>query len=382
MAFPDGWNRKQKITIQSSQVSGSGTHSNFPALITLIHLEIREIMAVMRKQWNDGQWFEYRDGTPEGAAEYVTTNQFRIVGSDATAYYHIGRRVKIVGGSGTIFASITAVSFGSGATTVTVDQTLTNETITVYTSILSASNHALPFETVQDIVGAMFNGNTETGIEATYQGSDGTIDFVVTATDNNFTDAYKSQLDANTATFTTAKDSKLSGVATGADVTSANTSAACSGNAASASYAAAVTTAARNSTNATHYPLFATGQSGNLPPYTDNGLTYNPATGVMQSVDYTVTSDVRLKDNIQNIQSPFATVMKLRPVTHTWNDRDDGVCHDGLIAQEVREIKPELVHENVDTGILSVNYQKIIPSLIACIQELHKRVKELENARI
>lgn len=41
MAFPSGWNRKQKITIQSSQVSGSGSHTNFPVLITLDHLNKR-----------------------------------------------------------------------------------------------------------------------------------------------------------------------------------------------------------------------------------------------------------------------------------------------------------------------------------------------------
>ena len=34
-------------------------------------------------------------------------------------------------------------------------------------------------EEVQDIVGAMFSSNTETGITATYQDGDGTIDLVV-----------------------------------------------------------------------------------------------------------------------------------------------------------------------------------------------------------
>ena len=41
MAFPDGWGRKQKITIQSSKVSGSGSHSDFPILVTLDHLNKR-----------------------------------------------------------------------------------------------------------------------------------------------------------------------------------------------------------------------------------------------------------------------------------------------------------------------------------------------------
>ena len=51
-------------------------------------------------------------------------------------------------------------------------------------------------EQVEDFVGGMLTGNTETGITVTYQDSDGTIDFVVASqTDNNFTDADHSKLD-------------------------------------------------------------------------------------------------------------------------------------------------------------------------------------------
>lgn len=48
------------------------------------------------------------------------------------------------------------------------------------TSIISLGAAALDTEGVQDIIGAMVSGNTETGITVTYQDSDGTIDFVVT----------------------------------------------------------------------------------------------------------------------------------------------------------------------------------------------------------
>jgi len=44
---------------------------------------------------------------------------------------------------------------------------------------LVADNTQLTTEQVQDIVGAMFSGNTETNITATYQDSDGTIDLEV-----------------------------------------------------------------------------------------------------------------------------------------------------------------------------------------------------------
>ena len=60
-------------------------------------------------------------------------------------------------------------------------------------------------EEIQDIVGAMLSGNTETGITVTYQDADGTIDFVVA-----------SQTDEN---FTTADHSKLDGIEASADVT-------------------------------------------------------------------------------------------------------------------------------------------------------------------
>ena len=103
-------------------------------------------------------------------------------------------------------------------------------------------------EQVQDIVGGMINGNTESGINVTYQDSDGTLDFAVASqTDNNFTNALKSKLDGiaagatNTAApyytsaiavgdggltqknFTTALLNKLNGIATGAtNVTNTN----------------------------------------------------------------------------------------------------------------------------------------------------------------
>ena len=51
-------------------------------------------------------------------------------------------------------------------------------------------------EQVEDFVGGMVTGNTETGITVTYQDSDGTLDFVVASqTDNNFTTTLKNKLD-------------------------------------------------------------------------------------------------------------------------------------------------------------------------------------------
>lgn len=96
-------------------------------------------------------------------------------------------------------------------------------------------------EQVQDIVGGMVTGNTESGIAVTYQDTDGTLDFsVASQTDNNFTDADHAKLDGieanatadqtageiktayesntNTNAFTDAEKTKLSGIAAGAEV--------------------------------------------------------------------------------------------------------------------------------------------------------------------
>jgi len=58
------------------------------------------------------------------------------------------------------------------------------------------SNTQLSNEQVQDIVGGMVSGNSESGITVTYQDDDGTIDFsVASQTDQNFTNADHTKLD-------------------------------------------------------------------------------------------------------------------------------------------------------------------------------------------
>tara|TARA_R100000773_G_scaffold43037_1_gene40954 strand:- start:255 stop:1499 length:1245 start_codon:yes stop_codon:yes gene_type:complete len=83
----------------------------------------------------------------------------------------------------------------SGATNVTNTNQLTNGA-----GFITAT---LTDEQVEDIVGGMLSGNTETGITVTYQDSDGTIDFVVASqTDNNFTTTLKNKLDGIAASAT------------------------------------------------------------------------------------------------------------------------------------------------------------------------------------
>ncbi len=82
----------------------------------------------------------------------------------------------------------TMLNVADGATNVTNTNQLTNGA-----GFITAT---LTNEQVQDIVGGMVSGNTESGITVTYQDSDGTLDFSVSSqTDENFTTTLKNKLD-------------------------------------------------------------------------------------------------------------------------------------------------------------------------------------------
>jgi len=104
---------------------------------------------------------------------------------------------------------------------------------------------------------------------------------------------------------------------------------------------------------------------------TTSGISVTGA--VVASGDVTAFSDERLKSNIETIEDGLALVRRLRGVTFTKDDRE-GL---GVIAQEVRQVLPQLVQEN-DDGILSVAYGNIVGVLIEAIKTLDQRVAELE----
>ena len=84
--------------------------------------------------------------------------------------------------------TIAGVSFDG-----TSNISLNNNAITNGAGYITAT---LTQEQVEDFVGGMVSGNTETGITVTYQDSDGTLDFVVASqTDENFTTTLKNKLD-------------------------------------------------------------------------------------------------------------------------------------------------------------------------------------------
>ena len=100
-----------------------------------------------------------------------------------------------------------------------------------------------------------------------------------------------------------------------------------------------------------------------------------------------VISDQRLKDIREDITNACTALEDIRAVKFTWtkeaveqNPRfPDGIQELGLLAQEVQQHYPEIVTLRKDRTYLKMDYQGMVPVLVAAIKELHTRVKELEN---
>ena len=88
------------------------------------------------------------------------------------------------------------------------------------------------------------------------------------------------------------------------------------------------------------------------------------------------SSDIRLKDNIKTIENALSKVNQIRPIEFNW--KSNGKQDFGVIAQQIEELYPDLVTENLE-GYKVVKYNPLIALLLKSIQELHKEVQELKN---
>jgi hypothetical protein len=104
--------------------------------------------------------------------------------------------------------------------------------------------------------------------------------------------------------------------------------------------------------------------------------------GRVSAASYLTNSDARLKKDIQTLPYGIEELNRLRPVTYRW--KDEQRRHDkqlGLIAQEVQAVIPELVDSDARQGMLSVNYQGLVPVMIKVLQDQQKIINRQE-ARI
>ena len=99
----------------------------------------------------------------------------------------------------------------------------------------------------------------------------------------------------------------------------------------------------------------------------------------------TQTSDLRVKDVLQNCPYGLSEVLQLNSVQYKLNYDIEETKHLGFLAQEVIKVIPEAVYDTgtdidgTDNTLLNMSYTELIPVLVNAIKELTARVEELEK---
>lgn len=273
-------------------------------------------------------------------------------------------------------------------------------------------------EYIQDTIGGMVTGNTESGISVTYVDGDGTLDFNVndpiitlsgavtgSGTMTNLGNVSIATTATADPTLTLAGD--LSGSATFTNLGNATLTAVVandshthdgryyteteSNSRFTASAGDVMTGSLRFNDNVlltlgtgADAELFCNGahlymdlNSGIGNFYIRDGsttrFTFDDAGHFTATGNVTAYSDRRLKSDIVTIPNALDTVSKLRGVNFT----KDGKASTGVIAQEVQEVVPEVVHEGEE--YLSVAYGNLVGVLIEAVKELKAEVDALKK---
>jgi hypothetical protein len=100
---------------------------------------------------------------------------------------------------------------------------------------------------------------------------------------------------------------------------------------------------------------------------------------------YSTFSDIRLKENIVQARDYTDDLMKLNVVKYSLKkDNKKEPTHLGFIAQEVEKVFPGLVSTKKTKELddqKSIKISVLIPMLVKTIQELNKRIDDLENKK-
>ena len=100
---------------------------------------------------------------------------------------------------------------------------------------------------------------------------------------------------------------------------------------------------------------------------------------ITAATNVTVSSDIRLKSNIETIDSALDKVKEMRGVYFDKHGSEDKRSV-GVIAQEMQEIMPEaVVTDDTEDKYLSVAYGNLVGVLIEAVKELSDKVDELKD---
>jgi len=113
-----------------------------------------------------------------------------------------------------------------------------------------------------------------------------------------------------------------------------------------------------------------------------NGFNYRP----VSASAFNVTSDYRLKSNIEPLENATSRLKQLEVHRFNWIDRLDEPKVDGFIAHEVSSIVPEAVlgekdgvYEDGTPKHQGIDQAKLVPLLTAALQEAIIKIENLES---
>lgn len=98
--------------------------------------------------------------------------------------------------------------------------------------------------------------------------------------------------------------------------------------------------------------------------------------GEVTSGTFYATSDKRLKENIKSFKNE-KSILDLPIYKFNFKSDKDKKTHIGCIAQDLREICPEIVHEDED-GYLSIEESKLVYLLLNEVKKIQKEIEVLE----
>jgi len=98
--------------------------------------------------------------------------------------------------------------------------------------------------------------------------------------------------------------------------------------------------------------------------------------GIVTALDFNATSDRNLKTNIEIINDPLEKIVQINGVSFNWKETNQSSA--GVIAQEVEQIMPEIIHDN-EKGYKTLNYNGLIGLLIESVKELKCEIEDLKS---
>ena len=97
-------------------------------------------------------------------------------------------------------------------------------------------------------------------------------------------------------------------------------------------------------------------------------------------------SDERLKNVVSTLENSLEAIRNIEPIRYQWNelaqttfDYNSDEIELGFKAQQIQKYFPEIVVQRGKTEFLKLDYQRMTVVLLSALQELDKKVQELEK---